>query len=137
MVEIDKPKKDMALVLEVVFGLFFILGAGWFYAGNKVRGGMLLAGTILLSTPAMFSLIASTGGIGFFCCAIPTYLLMLTDILALRKWLEKPEIETFGTLFKKGCLLYTVGIVIIILSIVLLWGRLPALVHFLRFGFSR
>lgn len=137
MLEIDKPKKDMALLLEGLFGLFFILGAGWLYAGNKVRGGMLLAGTLLLSAPAMLSLIASTGGVGFFCCAIPTYLLMLTDILALRKWLENPKSESFSMLFKKGCLLYIIGMIVIFLSVIMLWGSLPALIDFLRFGFSK
>ena len=134
IVELDKSKKDTALLLEVLFGLFFILGVGWIYAGNKVRGGILLAGSLLASAPAMFSIIAATGGIGFFCCALPTYLLMATDILALRKWLEKPIIDDWHTMLKKGAILYVASILLICGGIVLLVKVIPILINFLQHG---
>jgi hypothetical protein len=108
---------------------------GWIYAGNKVRGSILLAGTLLASAPAMFSIIAATGGIGFFCCALPTYLLMLTDILSLRKWLEKPVIEDFGTLFRKGCIFYIIWLIVAVGGIILLMYKFPILIDFLQHGF--
>lgn len=135
VIELDKSKKDMALVLEVLFGLFFVLGVGWIYAGNKVRGGILLVGTLLFSAPAMFSIITATGGIGFFCCALPTYLLMATDILALRRWLEKPVIENFGTMFKKGCIIWVIWVILVGGGIFLLIKASPILLDFLQHGF--
>lgn len=134
MIEPDKSRKDMALVLEAFFGLFFILGVGWIYAGNKVRGGILLTGSILASAPAMFSIIAATGGIGFFCCALPTYLLMVTDILSLRKWMEKPKVEDFGTMLKRGWILYAGLMLLLIGGIILLIKVYPILIDFLQKG---
>lgn len=132
MMNLDKPKKDLALILEIGFGLFFILGVGWLYAGNKVRGGALLAGSVLASAPSMFSIIAATGGFGFCFCALPMYLFLILDILSLRKWLEHPIIESFGSLFKKGCILYLLFIALIVVGLILLAIRLPVIINFLQ-----
>jgi hypothetical protein len=136
MLELDKQKKDMALVLEIFFGLFFIMGAGWVYAGNKTRGGVLLAGSLLAGAPAMFSLILATGGIGVFCCALPTYLLMVTDILALRKWMENPKIETPEAMLKTGCILMVGWLIFMAVGIFGLIQMLPNLVEFFEHGFG-
>jgi hypothetical protein len=137
MLEIDKAKKDMALVLEGIGALFFVLGVGWLYAGNKVRGGLLLAGTLLFSAPAMGSIIIGTGGLGFCCCALPAYLLALIDIMALRRWLEKPVIEDFWGLFKKGIVLFVIWLIFMIIALVMLVPSLPNLIDFMQNGFQR
>jgi hypothetical protein len=86
---LDKAKKDMAIALEILSGLFLVFGVGWIYAGNKVRGIVLLVGSLLILSSTL-AIVGSTGGLGICCCVTPIYLSLISDVLSLRKWLNNP-----------------------------------------------
>jgi hypothetical protein len=78
----------VALVLEVVGGLFGFLGIGWIYADRPAFGVILLVGYWLLDWAVGLLLAAAT--LGAYCCIWPAQNLVLGAVsgyLAYR-WLE-------------------------------------------------
>jgi hypothetical protein len=63
-----RPQKDkgVALILEILPGLFGILGLGWIYSGNTVVGVAWLVGMLVWDFIAVLVLIFS-GGLGCLC----------------------------------------------------------------------
>ena len=70
-----RPAKDkgVALILEILPGLFGILGLGWIYSGNTVAGAAWLIGMLVWDFIAVMVLIFS-GGLGCL-CTIPINLI--------------------------------------------------------------
>lgn len=64
---VRSPKeKSIALVLEILPGLFGFLGFGWIYAGNTSAGIIWLVGFLGWTVVATIISFA-TGGVGIFC----------------------------------------------------------------------
>ena len=65
---ISRPQKDptIALILEILPGLFGLLGIGWLYSGNKKVGIPVLIGMLIWDFIAIVVLALSVG-IGIFC----------------------------------------------------------------------
>ena len=119
MVNSPNTKKNNAILFEIVGGLFFIYGIGWLFAGNKVRGWVLIIGS-LIGLTSILSFISATWGLGYFCCAPLVYLGLLFDVLSLRQWLKNPIPDNFKGMFKKGMIFYFIGLAIIIVCVILL-----------------
>ncbi|GIW08920.1 MAG: hypothetical protein KatS3mg060_3725 [Dehalococcoidia bacterium] len=68
-------QRGVALVLEVIPGLFGLFGIGWLYAANTGVGLALVLGSILAWCVAL-AFVVFTGGIGLF-CTVPAYLACL------------------------------------------------------------
>ena len=71
------PRADstdtIAMIIEIVFGLFGIMGMGWIYVGNLLVGGLLFVGwwvVILIVALSPTILTALTIGLGApaYCC---------------------------------------------------------------------
>ena len=79
----------VALLLEIVGGLFGFLGIGWIYAGKPVYGVLLLIGYWLLDWA--LGLMLAVGTLGVWCCVWPAQNLVfgaISGYLAYR-WIEK------------------------------------------------
>ena len=77
MVEVTTIQKNdstdsIALIVEILFGFFGVLGIGWFYAGNLAIGAAALIGYFLLIILESL-LIVFTGGLAA-CLIIPVNL---------------------------------------------------------------
>lgn len=57
----------MALILEILPGLFGFLGFGWIYVGETQRGVITLIGYIAFAIASVIA-ISLTAGIGCFIC---------------------------------------------------------------------
>lgn len=74
-----QPRSDstdtIAMIIEIVFGLFGILGVGWLYAGNFLIGGFLFVGWFLvLGAVVLLLTVFSAVTLGFgsvLACCIP------------------------------------------------------------------
>jgi TM2 domain-containing membrane protein YozV len=93
----SRPQKDrsLAIVLEVLPGLFGILGIGWMYAGNINTGLAVLVGNLIfLAISAVIAVL--TAGIGL-CILWPMEIVILVlSATQLNKYTRKHP-ELFGT----------------------------------------
>jgi hypothetical protein len=90
------PAKDrtIALVIEVIGGLFGLLGIGWLYAGNTTAGILWLAG-MLIGTCLAVTLDIITAGF-FVCVHIPLWLAAIGVSAYLLYNYTRQHPETFG-----------------------------------------
>ena len=87
-----QPRSDstdtIAMIIEIVFGLFGILGVGWLYVGNFLVGGLLFVGWFLALGAVVLLLTvfsAVTLGFGsFLVCCIPPVGIAIACISGLR-----------------------------------------------------
>lgn len=87
-----RPRSDstdtIAMIIEIVFGLFGILGVGWLYVGNFLVGGMLFIGWFLALGAVVLLLTvfsAVTLGLGsVIACCIPPVGIAIAFISGLR-----------------------------------------------------
>jgi hypothetical protein len=65
---VQRPLKDksLALILELLLGLFGFLGIGWIYSNQTTTGILCLVGMFVWNIIAFFIIIL-TGGLGCFC----------------------------------------------------------------------
>lgn len=79
----------VALPLEVVGGLFGLLGIGWIYAGRPAGGILLLLGYWLLDW--MIGLTLAIGTLGAWCCVWPAQNLLFGVLsgYGVYRWLER------------------------------------------------
>jgi len=87
-----QPQSDstdiIAMVLEIIFGLFGILGVGWLYVGNFLVGGLLFVGWFLVlgAILLLFTVFSTvTLGIGtLFACCIPPISISIAVISGIK-----------------------------------------------------
>jgi hypothetical protein len=91
---LPSKKRSTALILEILPGLFGLLGFGWIYAGKTGTGIMILIGDILANL--FFALLAAlTLGISLI-ITVPVQLIVLGISAALLHSYTKDHPETFG-----------------------------------------
>jgi TM2 domain-containing membrane protein YozV len=91
-----RPPKDrsIALILEILPGLFGFLGFGWLYSGNTGTGIAWLVGVLAWEIIAVIVDVV-TGG-GFCLCSVPVNLVLITiSAYSLNKY-TKLHPELFG-----------------------------------------
>jgi hypothetical protein len=91
-----RPPKDrgIALVLEILPGLFGLLGFGWIYSGNTTMGCLWLVGVLAWDLFAVLILVL-TAGFGCF-CTVPMSLVLIAISAALLSAYIKQHPELFG-----------------------------------------
>ena len=111
---------SIAMLLEIIFGFFGILGMGWLYAGNFV---VAIAATIGFLIVFLLEIAISIGTLGFAaCCFVPINL----AIIVMSGLKARDYVRNTGA---HGSILYVIiaviiGAVIICGGIVLLTGGL-------------
>jgi len=90
------PPKDrgIALILEILPGLFGVFGFGWIYSGNTSTGILWLVGTFFWIVIAAV-IIALSAGIGF-CCVAPFSIMILAISVSSLNTYTKQHPELFG-----------------------------------------
>jgi hypothetical protein len=83
-VDFTTPKKDrsLAIVLEIVPGLFGLLGIGWIYSGFTGAGLAWLVGFLLWNMIALVIAIF-TAGIGCLCTLPVNLVVLIASVMAL------------------------------------------------------
>jgi hypothetical protein len=91
-----KPLKDksLAMILEILPGLFGFLGFGWIYAGNTSTGLIWLFGFLAWTVIATIISVA-TAGIGIFCWFPISVAGIVFSAVALNRY-TKQHPEIFG-----------------------------------------
>jgi len=91
-----RPRKDrgVALVLEIILGLFGLPGIGWIYSGKTGVGVVLLLCTLVWDIIAIVIDIVSGG----FACfiTVPVNLVVVAISAALLGGYTKQHVELFG-----------------------------------------
>jgi len=91
-----RPLKDrsVAYILEILPGLFGILGIGWLYAGNTGVGIAWLIGVLLWD---VFAIIIDIASVGFGCfCSVPVNIVLITLSSVLLSNYVKQHPELFA-----------------------------------------
>lgn len=91
-----RPLKDksIAMILEILPGLFGLYGFGWIYSGNSSTGIMLLVGGLIWDFIAILSGVLTAG---FACfCTIPVNILVITFSSMRLNTYIKEHPELFG-----------------------------------------
>lgn len=93
---ISRPQKDrsIALLLEIMPGLFGFLGFGWIYSGNTSTGLMWLIGVMMWNLIAAFIIVA-TFGVGWVCTAPVNLLCIAVSASSLNEY-AKNRPDVFG-----------------------------------------
>jgi len=89
------PKdRSIALILEILPGLFGLLGFGWIYSGNTNTGIMWLIGVLVWD---VFAIIIDviTGGFGCF-CTLPVNIILVAVSASSLNTYTKQHPELFG-----------------------------------------
>ena len=128
-VPVQSDSSDIiAMIVEVVFGLFGILGMGWLYAGNfPIAIAVFIGFAIIIFLEA----VAATATVGIaFCLIIPVNL----AILVISGFRVRDYVRRVGA---SGSILYLilgfiVGSIVICGGIILLTGGLTALLGSLQ-----
>lgn len=91
-----RPQKDrgIALVLEILPGLFGLLGFGWIYSGNTAAGVLWLIGVLVWDFIALV-IVALTSGLAC-CCTVPVNLTLIAVSSFLLNAYTKQHPELFG-----------------------------------------
>lgn len=91
-----RPAKDrsIALILELLPGLFGFLGFGWIYCGNTSTGLLWLGGVLAWSIVAVV-IIVFTAGVGCF-CTVPVNIALVAISVSLLNAYMKQHPELFG-----------------------------------------
>ena len=93
-VERSPKDRSVALILEILPGLFGFLGFGWIYSGNTSTGIMWLVGLLVWDVMA-FIIIALTGGLGFI-CTVPISIVIIALSASSLNTYSKHHPELFG-----------------------------------------
>jgi hypothetical protein len=91
---ITRPAKDksIALILEILPGLFGILGIGWIYAGNTTAGLGWLIGFLIWDVIAV-TIAIFTLGIGILCTFPINILCIVLSVVSLNSFTKRhPEL---------------------------------------------
>ncbi len=91
-----RPLKDrsLAYILEILPGLFGILGIGWLYAGNTTAGILWLVGVLVWD---VFAIIVDLVTFGFGCfCSVPVNIVLITVSAIALSGYVKQHPELFG-----------------------------------------
>ena len=91
-----RPLKDrsVAYILEILPGLFGILGIGWLYAGNTNAGIAWLVGVLAWD---IFAIIVDLVTVGFGCfCSVPVNIVLITVSTISLSGYVKQHPELFG-----------------------------------------
>lgn len=83
--------RSVALLLEILPGLFGLLGIGWLYAGKVGTGIILLIGMIIWDLGLVAASVI-TGGIGCVCGVISLVLIAVSAILLNNYAGQHPEV---------------------------------------------
>jgi len=91
-----RPLKDrgIALILEILPGLFGLLGLGWIYSGNTKKGVTWLV-VVLVWDMFALSIVAATAGFGL-CFTIPANITMVAISALSLSTYTKQHPELFG-----------------------------------------
>lgn len=111
----------VALILEIVFGLFGIMGMGWLYAGNILTAVLVFIG-FMIFVLVEAALIALTGGI-CGCLALPVNIgIAVFSATRVREYVRRTR--------ARGAILYVViaGIIGLVLVVGLVVGLVMLLV---------
>lgn len=114
----------IAMMLEIIFGIFGILGMGWLYAGNIP---IAIAAFVVFLIVAFIEMAITTATLGIAACLILPVNLAIAVISGLR---ARDYVRNTGA---QGSVLYVVigiilGIVILCGGLMLFFGGLSALV---------
>lgn len=92
-----RPMKDrgIALVLEILPGLFGFFGIGWIYSGNSTAGIVWLLSVLAMNWIIMLPVVILTAGFGV-CCSVPTNLVLLGISAYTLNSYTKQHTEVFG-----------------------------------------
>ena len=92
-----RPLKDrgVALILEILPGLFGFLGIGWIYAGNSGAGVAWLIGTIVWAVMAII-IVAATAGFGALCTIPVQIILLIVSAVSLSGYIKR-RTDLFGS----------------------------------------
>jgi hypothetical protein len=89
-----RPPKDrsIALILELLPGLFGLLGFGWIYSGETGRGIVWLGGMFVWSIIAI-GIAVLTGGLSCFCTFPVSISLIAISVASLSSYTrQRPEL---------------------------------------------
>jgi hypothetical protein len=88
-VDFTSPKKDrsLAIVLEVVPGLFGLLGIGWIYSGFTSAGIAWLVGFLIWNIIALVICIF-TVGVGCLCTLPVNLVVLIASVMALNSQIQ-------------------------------------------------
>jgi len=114
----------IAMVLEIIFGIFGILGMGWLYAGNIAIAIAAFVGFIIV---AFIELAIATATLGFAGCFILPFNIAVAVISGLK---ARDYVRNTGA---HGSILYVIvavvlGAIVLCGGLNLLFGGLSALV---------
>lgn len=93
---VARPPKDrsIALILEILPGLFGLLGFGWIYSDNVNTGIMWLIGVLVWDIAAVFISVLTAG---FGCiCTVPINLMLVAISASSLNAYTKEHPELFG-----------------------------------------
>ena len=92
----SRPTKDrgIALVLEILPGLFGLLGFGWIYAGNTTTGILWLGGVFVWDIIVIILSMLTAGLICFI--SVPVNLVLVAVSAVLLNTYTKQHPELFG-----------------------------------------
>jgi hypothetical protein len=93
---VPRPIKDrnIALIIEILPGLFGFLGFGWMYSGNVAAGAIWLIGILIWDAIAVVTSIL-TIGVSLFCTLPISIVLIVISALLLNSY-TKQHSELFG-----------------------------------------
>ena len=118
----------IAMMLEIIFGFFGILGMGWLYAWNVPIAAVLFVGFLIV---AFIEVAVATATLGIALCLIVPFNLAVAVISGLR---ARDHVRNTGA---HGSIAYVVlgivvGVVVICGGLMLFFGGLAALGAVLR-----
>jgi len=113
----------IAMMLEILFGFFGILGMGWLYAGNIPMAAILFVGFLIV---VFIEMAIATATLGIAACLIVPFNLAVAIISGLR---ARDHVRNTGA---HGSVTYVilgivVGVVVICGGLTLFFGGLAAL----------
>jgi hypothetical protein len=113
----------IAMILEILFGFFGIMGMGWLYAGNVTVAVVLFVGFLVV---AFIEMAIGTATLGIAACLIVPFNLAVAIISGLR---ARDHVRNTGA---NGSIVYVilaivVGAVVICGGFMLFFGGLAAL----------
>jgi hypothetical protein len=92
-----RPPKDrsIAMILEILPGLFGLLGIGWIYSGNTTTGLIWLFGVLAMNLFIWVPVILLTAGFGCICSWPVNLVLLIVSTITLNSY-TKQHPELFG-----------------------------------------
>ena len=88
MAPVQNQNTTLAIVLEIVCGLFGFFGIGWLVSGNTQTGILLLVGGLIWDAIAVF-LAVITIGLGFICIGPINLAILITSTIILNNRLKQ------------------------------------------------